>query len=117
MMNSDLRFRYVVQGIVVGHGERVYGMWPFRKRVPTIRVRITQAKGSNHFYIRDISILSPLEVGLPEGKPFPVSMAVGITFGYATKTQQFFYRDEALVIIDVHALVCDNSSKHTLAIA
>jgi len=116
MMNSDLRALYAVRGKVVGQGVRTHGLWPFRTKVPTIRVRIAGLQ-EEIFTFKGIKILSPLELGLTDGKSYPDDTEVGITFGYANQVQQFFYRTEPLVVVDVQTLMPGAPLKNEISFA
>ena len=114
-LTDNQRRPYAIRGVVESYGIRQTGIWPFRTCIPVIRVRISEEQKrafndicSGQLLVGEYGhvggISSPLDLGVSDVQKFPIGATVGITFGYANLTQQFFFRAEPLIVVNLRAL-------------
>lgn len=103
--NYQITQMYSLRGTVEENGVRESGWWIFKERMPFIRVKVNEGQltafnsiarqsmstfqdGDSHLH----GIASVLELGMTddERKKYPVSVEIGLTFGYSGPIGQFF---------------------------
>lgn len=112
-----------LRGTVTAHsvqrvgGWRIFGLWIFGQRIPTLEIHLNPAQVTAFNRLAHASmsvddgrnlrgIAGNVSIGMVEDQlsTFPVGASVGVTFGYAGPISQFFEGRDPLAVVNLQVV-------------